>query len=136
MLPEYLQQAQRLTRALQAQASARETAKSAGTPDAGLQLDWSQLQSTLKSIQSANAQTRAEMAATGQQLKQSGAATVILQRQALAEIQLQERIAQFERLAAPLLASPSQPPAALLRLSWANHPAASPTAKCKLLPRR
>ena len=94
LLPEHLQHAQRLTKALQAKASAREL-KSAAQQDLSLQMDWNQLQSTLKAIQGANGKVLAEMAATGQQLKQKGAATIILERQAQAERQVQERMAQF-----------------------------------------
>lgn len=108
LLPEHLQHAQRLTKALQAKASAREL-KSAAQQDLSLQMDWNQLQSTLKAIQGANGKVLAEMAATGQQLKQKGAATIILERQAQAERQVQERMAQFERLAAPLLTSANPP---------------------------
>ena len=103
LLPETVESARRLIKSLQSATNGRQLKSSANHQDVGLQLNWSQLQSALRAIQSANSQMLADMSSTARQLEQQRAPTAILERQAQAERQLQERIAQFQRIATPLM---------------------------------
>ena len=105
--PERLERAVQLTKSLRARAGDVGTSgltrlSANAQPDVGLQLEWSELQSTLQSLHAANTLVLAEMNATGQLLRQKNAAAVILERHAAAERTLQDRIAQFEAITAPL----------------------------------
>lgn len=107
LLPESIESARRLIKSLQSETSGRLLKSSANHHDVGLQLNWSQLQSALRAIQSANSQMLADMSATARQLEQQRAPTTILERQAQTERQLQERIAQFQRIVTPLMTTAS-----------------------------
>ncbi len=111
LLPQHLQRAKQLARDLQATPNN----KAMALQDQGRQALWDELQRTLQAIRLASASEQGSMAAMGEQLRQEGAASVIVQRQAQAEQQLSERMAQFERIAAPLLAQSSY--------TMAPHPA-------------